>query len=218
MNQINSVEPLWAGIPWNGTTGDGAIETETRSHNQSCEGARGAAMSRSDTLPFMSETQSAQTCELSLEVLIAVPAVRAQRMRHFRPATAPARVGRVWPIGRKKRRLRREVRLVGCALLALTPLVSACTIGWSSRPARILACAIPDSADSSASRTEFDDPGDPGYTRDLTRASMAGSLRGVTLSIEPAPKAPVASAEIPVIFSGYVLPSDSLEDRAHAGN
>ncbi len=45
---------------------------------------------------------------------------------------------------RTKRRLRREVRFAGCALLALMPLVSACTLGWSSRPSRVLACSIAD--------------------------------------------------------------------------
>ena len=40
----------------------------------------------------------------------------------------------------------------------------------------------------------------------------------VVLSIKPAAAASVTGREIPVVFSGYVLPADSLEDRAHAGN
>ena len=39
-----------------------------------------------------------------------------------------------------------------------------------------------------------------------------GFPAGVVLSIEPATAAPVADTEVPVIFPGYVLPDDSLED------
>ena len=38
------------------------------------------------------------------------------------------------------------------------------------------------------------------------------------LSIEPAVAAPVADAEVPVVFPGYVLPDDSLEEPAHEGS
>ena len=38
------------------------------------------------------------------------------------------------------------------------------------------------------------------------------------LSIEPAVTAPGTDAEVPVVFPGYVLPDDSLEDSTHEGS
>jgi hypothetical protein len=218
MNQFDSVEPPRAGAPWSAKRATDSRKPRPGDTSSRARGARGAAMSRAVTLPTVPETRVSRTLEPSLAVLIEVPAVRVQRTRHFRPTTTPGCVGRVQPIKRNRRRLRREVRLAGCVLLALTPLVSACTIGWSSRPARILACAISDSADSSTGRDNFANPHDPERERDLQETLTTGALDGVVLSIEPATAAPVTGREIPVIFPGYVLPADSLEDRAHEGN
>ena len=40
----------------------------------------------------------------------------------------------------------------------------------------------------------------------------------VVLSIEPATVAPGPETEVPVVFPGYVLPDDSLEESSHAGS
>ena len=113
---------------------------------------------------------------------------------------------------RERRRLRREVRLAGCALLASCPIVSACTLGWSNRPDRILACSISDPL-----RTV----GGPRRSRRYPRAEPCKPNRAqpaiaspgaVVLSIEPAVAVPGTDTEAPVIFPGYVLPDDSLED------
>jgi hypothetical protein len=41
----------------------------------------------------------------------------------------------------------------------------------------------------------------------------------VVLSIEPAVAPPAdADAEVPIVFPGYVLPDDSLEEPAHEGS
>jgi hypothetical protein len=101
--------------------------------------------------------------------------------------------------------------------VAIAPLVSICTIGWSSRPARILACAISDPADSSASHDTTTDSDESSPAANL-QESQADRGRGeIILSINPSTPS-VTSTEPPVIFPGYVLPADSLEDRAHAGN
>ena len=60
--------------------------------------------------------------------------------------------------------------------------------------------------------------------RDATRASQtgeqspSGSPGVVVLSIEPAGAGPGTDTEVPVVFPGYVLPDDSLEDSAHEGS
>ena len=69
-------------------------------------------------------------------------------VRRLRSGRVPSR--RISPAGivdgpsrpRPRRRLRREVRIAGLSVLALVPLVSACTLGWSDRPDRVLACSI----------------------------------------------------------------------------
>ena len=104
-------------------------------------------------------------------------------------------------------------------LLTLAPLVSLCTLGWSSRPEpdpRLL------------DRRRDGSSGDPaGFGRSArSRAAdravrtvpPVGSAGAVVLSIEPTPLAPGADTEVPVVFPGYVLPDDSLEDRAHEGS
>jgi hypothetical protein len=40
----------------------------------------------------------------------------------------------------------------------------------------------------------------------------------VVLSIEPTVGAPAADTEVPIVFPGYVLPDDSLEEPAHEGS
>lgn len=116
---------------------------------------------------------------------------------------------------RPKRRLRREVRIGGCALLALAPLLAACTLGWSGHPNRVLACSIaeataPDQGfDASAlSRNPSSRPAEP----------PVGFPGVIALSIEPAAMAPGTDTEVPVVFPGYVLPVDGLEDSTHEGS
>jgi hypothetical protein len=44
------------------------------------------------------------------------------------------------------------------------------------------------------------------------------SSRAIVLFIEPAATASGAEPAAPVVFPGYVLPDDSLEDRSHEGS
>jgi hypothetical protein len=151
----------------------------------------------------------------SLAVLIAVPEVKDKRILPARTRVAGQVASeRPW-VRRPKRRLRREVRVAGCALLALAPLVSAGTLGWSSRPTRVLACSIADATAGDPVLGEFALPraqaGGPGVP-------PLGPSGAVVLSIDPAVIAPGTGSEVPVIFPGYVLPDDSLEGPAHEGS
>ena len=45
-----------------------------------------------------------------------------------------------------------------------------------------------------------------------------GASAAVALSTEPAPLVRGNDTEVPVVFPGYLLPDDSLEDSAHEGS
>ena len=173
-------------------------------------------MSRADTLLTVSSIRTDRAVPRSLGTLIEVPEVmRRPTKRAHRPrvvghwqSSRPAAV-------RPKRRLRREVRIGGCALLALVPLLAACTLGWSGRPARVLACSI---AEATAPDQGFEGST---FSHDPAGRSMetpVGIQRVVLLSVEPSAIAPGTDTENPVVFPGYVLPDDSLEDSTHEGS
>jgi hypothetical protein len=174
-------------------------------------------MSRTDTLPTMPAIRSERTLSRSLAVLIELPEVKAHRIKRARAAVSPRGRSRRPQVVRPRRRLRRQVRLAGCALLTLAPLVSLCTLGWSSRPNRILACSISDALETAAGPHGFADPHDQGRWGVRTGPPIS-SAGVVVLSIEPAAAAPGVDSEVPVIFPGYVLPDDGLEDSAHEGS
>ena len=147
--------------------------------------------------------------------LIEVPDVRRPRSGRVRPRG----LGR-WDSGkplrpRAKRRLRRELRVAGYALLALAPLFGACALGRPDRPARVLACSI---AEATAPEPVLASSSHP---RDAYRPSLEspGSSPGVViLSSGAAAPANGAESDVPVVFPGYVLPDDSLEESTHEGS
>ena len=175
-------------------------------------------MSQADLVTDTTADQSQQAFLQSLALLIEVPAIkplpsaRGSRTRHQRmPITG--RTPR-----RSRRRLRREVRLAGSALLALVPILSACTLGWSNRPDRIVACAISDPLQSEVA-TDHDglsDHSDPALPHRLGRAIASSGV--VVLSTEPPAAASGTSVDPPVIFPGYILPDDTREDLLHEGS
>jgi hypothetical protein len=173
-------------------------------------------MSQADTLITMPSIRSDRGAARSLASLIEVPEVKRSSTRRTRP-----RIGRDWQrrrpssATRPKRRLRREVRVGGCVLLALVPLFAACTLGWSGRPARVLACSI---AEATAPDQGFDGSALPRDRSNRSAEPPNGSPGVVVLSIEPAVLAPGTDAEFPVVFPGYVLPDDSLEGSTHEGS
>jgi hypothetical protein len=147
--------------------------------------------------------------------LIEVPDVRRSRSGPVRPRG----LGR-WDNGqplqpRAKRRLRREVRVAGYALLALAPLFGACALGRPDRPARVLACSI---AEATAPEPVL---ASSGHSRDAYRPSVdsPGSSPGaVILSRGAAAPASGGESDVPVVFPGYVLPDDTLEESTHEGS
>jgi hypothetical protein len=171
-------------------------------------------MSQSDTLSTIPALRSSRAVPLSLEVLIEVPELKGIRrwngttQPHWR-AKSPGLLPR-----RNRRRLRREVRVAGCALMVFLPIVSACTMGWSSRPSRFIACSIADmtaeknSLVVTADRVPASAPGTDG----------SGAAGAVVLSTEPAGLVPGNDTVVPVVFPGYLLPDDSPEDSAHEGS
>jgi len=175
-------------------------------------------MSQTDTLSTMPAIRSERTRSRSLAVLIEVPAVKADRIKRTRAASSPLGRVRGRQTGRPRRRLRRQVRLAGCALLTLAPLVSLCTLGWSSRPSRIVACSISDRLETGAELQGFVGPHDQRQQRTVRTGPPIGSASAVVLSIEPAAAASGADAVVPVIFPGYVLPDDGPEGSSHAGS
>ena len=176
-------------------------------------------MTRTETLMPRPSIQPDRDLSRSLVSLIEVPAVKSSRMRrpHFR---AHARVdgrgqGRRPCLARSRRRLRREIRIVGCALLVLAPLLSACTLLSSTGPVRVLACSITEATARSSDRAPSAGTPEVAGQPEI----IAGDPPGVVvLSVEPTVPSPVSDAEVPVIFPGYVLPDDSLEGSTHEGS
>jgi hypothetical protein len=173
-------------------------------------------MSRAEILSTVSTSQCEQILPGSLAVLIEVPAVRADRRERVNGTAAEQGRSLRHHVRRPKRRLRRRVRLAGCLLLAVSPIASACTLGWSSRPARIVACSISDTLDQAGQPDGFTMP--PGSRTAGGNGPTVSSSKAMALSIEPAVATPGAEPAVPVNFPGYVLPDDSFEDRAHEGS
>jgi hypothetical protein len=166
-------------------------------------------MNESMTLATIRAICPLRTVPPPLEILIEVPEAKGcrQTRSHRRAASFGPRYTRT------KRRLRREVRLAGYSLLALMPIVSACTTGWSSRPGRVVACSI--IADTTNDNL-------PAFAPSGSASEQGGdalrSTNTVVLSAEGNGVVPGSDAEVPVVFPGYLLPVDSQEDAAHEGS
>jgi hypothetical protein len=175
-------------------------------------------VSRTDSHLPRSVMRSKRTPSCSLTVLIEVPELKAHRPKRYRQNVRLRAKPWRTAIGRPRRRLRREVRLAGFALLTLVPLVSLCTLGWSSRPSRIVACSIPDRLELESGAGSLADRNYP------TSHSAAGTSSGISssgmaiLSIESTAASPRSQTGVPVFVPGYVLPDDALEDKANAGS
>lgn len=174
-------------------------------------------MSQADLLTETTGNRSERTRPDSLAVLIEIPAIAPPSSNGMlKAAQRKPRVQRHHP-RRPRRRLRRQVRLAGCALLALVPIGSAFTLGWSNRPDRIVACSIPDPL--SSQNTTDDDRITVAVA--LAREGQPGPSASpgvVVLSVDTPAVAAGTPADAPVIFPGYVLPDDSREDSLHEGS
>jgi hypothetical protein len=178
-------------------------------------------MRQSDTYPTIASPRAGRSPAFEMAVLIEVPKVRAPRTRQAGMTSSCDR----WrqPTLRRhrpRRRLRRGVRLAGWSLLATVLILGGGALGWASLARR--AVNLP-------AWSELAKAGD-GNRDDMTR--LIGSSRAfvvpatssidtsavVVKSIEPAFGAPIADAEVSVVFPGYVLPDDTLEEPANEGS
>lgn len=135
----------------------------------------------------------------SLPVLIQVPAVSGGP---HRPRSS-ASWARVRPTARR-RRLRREVRWTGYALLATMPLAFAILLFGGGRPSVSLA--------SSAMPQQIATPPENESSSEATRPPS------ISITIEPTSPPSMVDVEAPVDFPGYLLPDDEREESAHAGS
>src|SRR5262249_40063155 len=102
-------------------------------------------------------------------------------------------------------------------ILALVPIASACSLRWTVRPNRILACSISDPVyDTCAVDDSTDAPLlQPEYESLVPREIPS---RKVVVSTEPTIAIPESVVESPVNFPGYVLPDDPREGLLHEGS
>ncbi len=149
-------------------------------------------------------------------VLILVPHVRPSSTRHWKPAGFTAVSPRPREVRRPRRRIRRQVRVAGYALLGLLPLLLAWS-HWTSA----LSSHHPGSHLLSLPwhRSEgevAEDETRPGAWNSAAAATAFPAR--VLLSIEPLGTAADSDTETPVVFPGYLLPDDHHEEPAHEGS
>jgi hypothetical protein len=173
-----------------------------------------------DTEPMTRGSRAGRSNRDAMTVLIRVPRVdeprdrvrtwRAEEAARFRPARA-AQARRAGT--RPRRRLRRGVRLAGWWLLALTTLGGTFTMGWMSRGSRPLDLRV-----LTATALGHHAVGPSRAPESLERPDDGPQGEADTIATGPAIGAPVADAEVPVVFPGYLLPDDSLQEPAHEGS
>jgi hypothetical protein len=120
-------------------------------------------------------------------VLIQVPALpcSARGRRSSRPV-------------RRRRRLRREVRIAGSALLLGLPLAAAALMLGGARSSALTP--------------------DEGPTRPATAGAEGPPVVSIAMPIDPEPPASVRESVPPVQLPDYVLPDDGSEEATHAGS
>jgi hypothetical protein len=131
--------------------------------------------------------------------------------------------------GRPRRRLRRGVRRAGGSLLVLAAMAGTFTIGWTTRGggefrSTVLSTIAP--ARHANRSTRFVD-GDAQWSQARPVVAVAVAVSeadahtvadGQPIATAPDLGAPVADAEVPVVFPGYLLPDNSREEPAHEGS
>jgi hypothetical protein len=126
---------------------------------------------------------------------------------------------------RPRRRLRRGVRRAGESLLVLAAMAGTFTIGWTTRgggelyPPVLSTAATGQNASrcsllSGSGARSLQTP--PPVTVAIAIADTGTGADADAHSIATTP-APVADAEMPVVFPGYLLPDNTREESAHEG-
>ena len=170
-------------------------------------------MSPTEALPTLRSPRIQAALPQTAPLLIQVPFTRHDRhprgpsQRPIRHRTARLAGGR-----QPKRRLRREVRMTGYAILA----VSCATAMWNyCGSAGKELWLSPAYSSTSAHQAK---PGSTAGTCLMETSQSATHLLPILLSIEPVGTTLESDVEAPVVFPGYLLPDDNREEPAHGGS
>jgi hypothetical protein len=173
-------------------------------------------MSQTEALPtypdFLAMPSTGSRTGVLEPVLIRVPQVHLLVPRSDLPHSwPPGRPTQRLNVNPPRRRLKREVRLAVCTILALLPL----SLAWSH-------CVAPSHGERLAHRL-LALPGQviprqaPATAADRP-AGWPSPRPAVVLSVEPIGVAGDPELEAPVVLPGYLLPDDIHEEPAHEGS
>ncbi len=189
-------------------------------------------MTRLNTEPTTPGLRTGREPADCMALLIQVPRIAEPRRggRVWRPESAgpsrpawpgssrPIPIGRDQSAVRPRRRLRRGVRRAGWSLLVLALMAGTFTMGWTTRGSGAPRLAVRARAayGRDAALTSF--ACEIG-ARPSADAPAGGDLAtdADAVAIRPDLGPPIADAEVPVVFPGYVLPDDRREEPAHEG-
>jgi len=167
-----------------------------------------------------------------MAVLIQVPRideprgrVRAWRLEDAGRTARPAWIGasRATPAGsfrtaaRPRKRLRRGVRRAGWSLLVLVAMAGTFTMGWTTRGIGSPRPPLLRTAILAHDAAEHAPPLRTSASLSDARPAV-GEAEAESLATGPALDAPVADADVPVVFPGYLLPDNNREEPAHEGS
>lgn len=186
-------------------------------------------MMRLDTDPMTPGPRTGRDQPAAMPLLIQVPRVdeprgharswRKEAAGHARPIRRPpARsmvAGSSRMSGRPRRRLRRGVRRAAWSLLVLAAMAGTFTLGWTTRGGSVPRLPLLRTAAldlEAAGRV----PGLGG--NDWSSPVPPAAEEADAVATAPVLAAPVADAEVPVIFRGYLLPDNNREEPAHEGS
>jgi hypothetical protein len=170
-------------------------------------------MTPTEALPTIRSSRIEAASLQTAPLLIQVPFTRHDRrprdlsrrpIRHRQPRLARG--------GQPKRRLRREVRLTGLAILALS-CATATWNHWRSTAKQLWLAPAYVSASAHAAM-----PGAAAGTGLAETSRSATHLLPILLSIEPVGTSAESDVEARVVFPGYLLPDDNREEPAHGGS
>ena len=186
-------------------------------------------MMRLETDPMTPGQTSGRAPSHGMPMLIQVPRVDVphERVRSWRPGAASrvlssrrgpsltGEAGYARAAVRPRRRLRRGVRRAGWSLLVVAAMAGTFTVGWTSRGG-----GLPLSPLLGRTTLVRDGARPARAPEEGARPSEAGPaiVEAEPFAVMPALSAPVADAEVPVVFPGYLLPDNNREEPAHEGS
>ena len=177
-------------------------------------------MSQINAYPTITSMRAGRPPVFEMAVLIEVPRVPAPKVRDTGMTSSRDGWRQSTPRRLPRRRLRRSVRLAGWSLLATLLIPGVSALGWGTLARRTVNLWAWSEVAKAGDRNRDDMAGMVGTSGPIVMPAepsiKAASV--VVKPIEPAIGAPIADAEVSVIFPGYVLPDDNLEEPAHEGS